>query len=240
MSKKSFFSWAAFLPALFFCLFGSQRLLAQKQNLLKHDNKIVHFGISLGLNTAKFKVTQSADFIYNDTIKSVESTRSPGFNIGIISDLHLGNHADLRFIPTLVFAEKTLRYQEQISGSLNETDKTIESIILNFPLLFKYKSDRFFDNFRFYAIGGVRLDWDLASNSKARRANDIVKINNIDFAFEYGAGLEFYFPLFIFSPEFKISQGLPNLHVPTDGLRYSNVLDALKSRYFTISFQFEG
>lgn len=237
MSKKTFLNWV--LIALLYWSIG-QTAFAQKQNMLKHDNKIVHFGIALGLNTASFSLTHSDDFIYHDTIKVVESTRSPGFNIGIISDLHLGRHADLRFIPTLIFAEKNLRYKEQLGNELTETNKTIESIILDFPLLFKYKSDRFFNNFRFYALGGIRFDWDLASNSKARRATDIVKINNIDIGLEYGGGLEFYFPLFIFSPEFKITHGLPNLHVPTDGLRYSNVLDALKSRYFTISFQFEG
>lgn len=235
------FAAPSVLFALSVCLltmFGQHHL--QAQNLKRHDNKKVHFGISLGFNSARFNLTHSNDFIYNDTIKVLESPSSLGFNVGIVSDLHLSKRASLRFIPTLIFAEKDLRYQEIGDDGLMETTKTLESIILDFPLLFKYKSDRFFDNFRFYGLAGLRVDWDLGSNSKARRATDIIKLNNIDVLAEYGLGLEFYFPLFIFSPEIKISHGLPNIFVPTPDLRYSDVIERLKSRYLTISFQFEG
>ncbi len=224
----------------FFCLF--LLLLPttgwSQKNLPNHDKKLLHFGISLGLNNSNFGITRSDLFSFHDTIQVVDSPRAPGFNIGIISDLHLGPHADLRFIPALIFAEKKLRYEEFYRSQ--DTTQVIESIILSFPLSFKYKSDRFFDNFRFYVLGGLRFDWDLASNSKARKATDIVKIASNDFRIDYGFGLEFYFPLFIFSPEIKISQGIRNLHVPTPDLRYSDVLDKLRSRYITISLQFEG
>jgi len=209
-------------------------------NLSNHDNKRVHFGISLGFNSGNFAITHSESFAYHDSIKVVESPNSPGFNVGIISDLHLSKHADFRFIPTLVFAEKDLDYVEVGTAGDVIVNETVESIILEFPVTFKYKSDRFYDNFRFYVLGGGRLDWDLGSNSDARKASDIIKIDKYDFSLEYGAGLEFYFPLFIFSPEIKFTQGMYNLHVPTNNLRYSDVLGKLRSQYFTLSFQFEG
>lgn len=84
------------------------------------------------------------------------------------------------------------------------------------------------------------MDWDLASNSKKRKANDIVKLAVLDFGVEVGFGFEFYFPLFIFSPEIKLSRGLNNVHVPTENYQYSDVLDNLRSRTLTISLQFEG
>ncbi len=214
--------------------------LQAQQNLPNHDKKKLHFGIGFGLNFSNFAVTHSDAFTFHDSIKVVESPRSPGFNIGIISDLHLKRHLDLRFIPTLVFAEKDLRYTEISPEGDTEVLKTVESIILKFPFTFKYKSDRFFDNFRFYTIAGGRVDWDLGSNSKARKATDIVKISSYDVLAEYGVGMEFYFPMFIFSPEIKFSQGLLNLHVPTDGLRFSDVLGRLRSQSFSISIQFEG
>ena len=210
-------------------------------NLPKHDKKKIHFGMKLGITNSRFAITHSENFIYHDSIKVVELPVSPGFNVGIISDLHLGDNADLRFIPTLIFAEKDLRYTEIAPGENIQTTKTIESIILSFPLAVKYKSDRFFnDNFRFYVLGGARFDWDLASNSKARRATEIVKIAPSDFALEYGLGAEIYFPLFILSPEIRISHGMTNLFVPTENLRYSDVLGTLRSRYVTFSLQFEG
>ncbi len=220
-------------------LFTSNFAQAQL-NMPDHENKQVHFGIAVGLNWSNFKITHSEDFINHDTIRVVESPRSPGFNVGIISDLHLGKRADLRFIPTLIFMEKDLIYDEQFTNEIRETPQTIESITLSFPLYFKYKSDRFFNNFRFYVLGGVRFDWDLGSNSKARKAFDIIKLDRYDAAVEYGFGLEFYFPLFIFSPEIKFNHGFPNIHVPTDGLRYSNVLQKLQSKGVTLTLQFEG
>lgn len=232
-----------YLLGLLVCWLSSPTTLVQAQmhNLAKNDNKKIHFGIAFSSPTSRFAITQSSDFMYHDSIKVVESPRRSGLAVGIISDLHLGDNADLRFIPTLMFGEKQLRYTEIAPGSDAEIKKDIESIILSFPLSFKYKSDRFFnENFRFYAVGGVRFDWDLASNSKARRATDIVKIAPSDFLIDYGVGTEFYFPLFILSPEIRISQGLSNIFVPTDNLRYSDVLQRLRSRYITFSIQFEG
>lgn len=222
-------------------LFLTIPLFAQAQkNMPNHDNKRLHFGISLGFNSSKFVITHSDAFTFHDTIKVVDAPRATGFNVGIISDLHLSRHTELRFIPSLIFIEKNLRYTET-DGEVDFTSqKTIESIILGFPLALKYKSDRFFDNFRFYGLLGGRFDWDLGSNSKARRATDIVKIDRFDVSVEYGVGLEFYFPLFIFSPEIKFSTGIPNLHVPTEGLQYSDVLGKLRSRGVFLSLQFEG
>ncbi|MGB0839839.1 MAG: outer membrane beta-barrel protein [Chitinophagales bacterium] len=212
-----------------------------QMNLPNHDKKNIHFGISLGFNNSQFALTHSDAFTYHDTILVAESPKSPGFNVGIISNLHLTKHLDFRFIPTLSFTEKDLMYVENFGGEANiNTPKTVESILLASPFLLKYKSDRFFDNFRFYIIGGARFDWDFASNSQARRATDIIKLDRYEVLAEYGFGLEFYFPLFILSPEIKISQGLTNTHVPTPNLRYSDVLERLRSRYVMVSVQFEG
>ncbi len=216
-------------------------LVAQGQiNFENHDNKRVHFGMLMGYNSTRFSVEHSEAFILHDSIKVVESPNSAGFNLGIVSNLKVGRRLDLRFIPTLIFAEKELRYVE-VSGAGDFIRKnTIESIYLSFPIGLKYKSDRFYDNFRFYILGGVKVDWDLASNSKKRKANDIVKLAPIDVGVEMGFGFEFYFPLFIFSPEIKLSRGLNNVHVPTENYQYSDVLENLRSRTLTISLQFEG
>ncbi|MBK8444279.1 MAG: PorT family protein [Sphingobacteriales bacterium] len=222
-----------------FAAFALQPLIAQK-NLEKHDYKKIYFGILGGWNTTRFNIEHSKDFILNDSIKLLESPNTPGFNLGIISNFRLSKHADLRLIPTLVLAEKKLRYTEIANSGDSTFVNTIESIYFDIPIALKYKSDRFNDNYRFYVMSGLRFDYDLASNSKKRRANDIVKLGRFDVAAELGFGFEIYFPMFIFSPEIKISRGLNNVHVPTDNLRYSDVIGALRSRTITISFQFEG
>lgn len=225
------------------CILGFSMVAEAQANMQKHDRRKIHFGMQFGFTRNSFGITRSDAFVYHDSIKVVDSPRTTGFNVGIISDLHIGKHTDLRFIPTLVFNERKLRFTEIANDGDVVVNQTIESIILGFPLYFKYKSDRFPDsngNFRFYFLGGGRLDWDLASNSKKRLATDIIKINNIDVLAEFGFGLEFYFPYFIFSPEIKISHGLMDLHAPTDNFQYSEVLNTLRSRYLTISFQIEG
>lgn len=219
-------------------LFTSEFVNAQ-QNLLKHENKKVYFGILAGFNSTRFQVEHSEDFILNDSIKLVESPNTPGFNLGIVSNLKFNNQWSLRFIPTLVFAEKDLRYTEIKQSGDSTFVNTVESIYFNFPLGIKYRSDRFYDNFRFYIMSGMRMDLDLTSNSKKRR-NDLIKLGRIDMAAEIGFGFEIYFPMFIFSPEIKIARGINNVHIPTENYRYSEVIGALRSRTITVSLQIEG
>ena len=202
----------------------------------KFQRKIFHFGITLGFNRSTFKVNHSESFFYHDSIMSVESKNGPGFNLGIVSNLRLGKHFDLRFVPTLVFAEKNLEYQI-FDGSF--ANKKIESIYVDFPFLLKFKSKPY-KEMRVFVIAGAKYSMDLASNSKARNAEDLIKIRRHDASIEYGFGFEFYFPFFIFSPEFRFSQGIYNIHSLDNKLQFSDVLKTLFSRAFTISIHFEG
>ncbi len=210
-----------------------------QMNLMNHDNKKMYFGILVGFNSTRFQITRSEQFLNNDTILVVDSPTTPGFNLGIVSNFKLTPRIDARIIPTLIFAEKILRYEKSTVAGTPVPDP-IEAIYLDLPIGIKYKSDRFYNNFRFYVLAGGKIDFDMASNSKKRKANDIVKLARFDFTAEVGFGFEFYFPLFIFSPEFKVGHGLNNVHVPTEKLIYSDVIDKLKSRTITFSLQFEG
>ncbi len=226
------------LLGLFLCM-GAAPLKAQFNAAefdLKYSKKPYHFGIALGYNTSDFKVQHSDEFLLSDSIFSAESTRGPGFNLGIISNLRLGKRWDLRFIPSLVFAEKRLEYN-LLEG--RSTSKTIESIYMAFPVSMKFKSDPHKD-FRMYAIGGVNYTYDLASNAKARNADDQVKLVRNDISAEFGGGFEFYFPYFIFSPEIKFSHGLLNVHSRDTNLNFSDVIQNLLSRAITFTIHFEG
>lgn len=198
--------------------------------------KPYHFGITLGFNQTDFRVKQSAEFLYNDSVNVVESSQGPGFNLGIISNLRISDHFDLRFIPSLSFAEKNLNYT---LFDASEPSQVIESIYFDFPFDLKFKSDSYKD-MKVYVIGGIKYSYDLQSNAKARNAEDLVKIAAHDISANYGFGFEFYFPYFIFSPELKISNGIINLHAPDENLIYSKVIDKLFSRAILISIHLEG
>ncbi|MFN0274195.1 MAG: outer membrane beta-barrel protein [Chitinophagales bacterium] len=198
--------------------------------------KPYHFGITLGYNNSNFIVTQSSDFLYNDSVYVVESSKGPGFNLGIISNLRISDHFDLRFIPSLSFSEKDLNYT---LFDATEPVQVIESIYFDFPVDLKFKSDSYKD-MKVYVIGGIKYAYDLQSNAKARNAEELVKIDAHDLAVNYGFGFEFYFPYFIFCPEIKLSNGFLELHSPDENLIYSRVINKLFSRTLLVSINLEG
>jgi hypothetical protein len=89
-------------------------------------------------------------------------------------------------------------------------------------------------------LGGVKADIDMASNARAKRADDLVKINKYDYGVELGLGFNFFFESFIFSPEIKISNGLGNIHSRDANLKYSSVFDKIQSRMIVFSIHLEG
>lgn len=205
-------------------------------NVHELGRKSVYFGIAMGVNVADFKVIHSPQNSVNDSVRYFAPSIGPGFNLGIIANYQFHKYFDLRFIPTLSFSDKAIKY-EDLNHSI--VKKTVSSIYLDFPLLLRFKSDPIKD-FRIYVIGGVRYDFDLASNVKARKADDIIKLTRHDVAAEYGLGFMIYFPYFILSPEFKMSHGFINLNVPQTGLIYSRVIERIYSRTFTLSLNLEG
>lgn len=202
----------------------------------RYSLKPYHFGITLAYNTSSLKITHTDDFLYNDSIRVVESVRGPGFNLGIVSNLRLSDNFDLRFIPSLSFAEKDLNY---ILFDEKKPVQTIEQIYFDFPFDIKFKSNAYGD-MKIYLISGIKYSYDLSSNAKARNAEDLVKLSPHDVSVDYGFGFEFYFPYFIFSPELKLSNGLIDIHESDNNLIYSRVMDKLYSRTLLISIHLEG
>ncbi len=87
-------------------------------------------------------------------------------------------------------------------------------------------------------LGGFNYQYDLASNASARKADNLVKLKPYDFSIEAGIGFQFFFPVFILSPELKISNGLINVHSRDPNLIYSNTIDKLNSRMIVFSLIF--
>lgn len=229
----------ALILSLFTFLWKPTTVCAQQMlNMIEHDAKPYYFGITLAANQSNFHLFQAPVFLKQDSIMVVEPLKTMGFNLGLLANARLSTYFDLRFNPQLVFASKNLYYRENYQET-PETDKKIESILLSFPIQIKFKSDRI-GNMRVYTIAGLKYDYDLAANARARRDDQLVKVRTGDYGYEIGAGFEFYFQSFIFSPEFKISNGLGNVHVKDPNLRYSNVIEKLQSRMVVFSIHLEG
>ena len=182
-------------------LLGSMGAAAQQRELYleDHDNKPYYFGITLAGNLARFNIEHHPTFLGQDSIMVAEPANAGGFALGLLATTRLSNRFETRFNPTLMFSERNLFYKMRIADRDLGVDVTqkIESVIVSFPLQLKFRSDRI-GNFRVYMLGGGKVDFDLASNARARKAEDQVKIQKLDYGVEAGIGFNFYFQSFIF------------------------------------------
>jgi hypothetical protein len=215
----------------------SQRPLFQDD----HDNKPYYFGITLAGSLSRFQTNLHSSFLSQDTILVAEPANAGGFALGLSATARLTNRFEARFNPQLAFMDRNIFYKLSIPDKDLGTDvtKKVESVIVSFPLQIKFNSDRI-GNFRVYMLGGGKLDYDLASNARARKAEELVKIQKVDYGIEAGVGFNFYFQSFIFSPEIKISNGLGNIHSRDQNLKYSSVFDKMQSRMIVFSIHLEG
>jgi hypothetical protein len=218
--------------------------LRDRLHLPDHDNKKYYLGIGLIYNNSRFQVSQHIDFLNEDSIMVVEPENTGGFGLAGMHTLRISPRFEIRAIfPQLLFSYKNLTYHIKYPDPLRDEQpvmtKKVESILLGLPVHLKFRSDRI-GNFRVYMFGGGKVEYDLASNSTARKAEDLVKVKKIDLGVEAGIGFNFYFPVFILSPELKISNGLLNTHSRDVNLKYSRSIDGLNSRMILFSLIFEG
>ena len=215
------------------------QLNSQPVNLPKYDYQKLHFGFALGINAADFVIKKVANFNTLDSVYTIESSPVTGLNLTILSNLRIGNYFDLRFLPTLSFAQRNLDYTLLYNDTLDlAKTKKIESTYLEFPLELKFKSKRV-NNYRVYVLGGFKYAIDMVSQAKVKAQDkDVIKLARNDYGYEIGLGFDFYMTYFKFSPEIKMYTGLRNLMVPENTI-FASPIDALYSKTFTLSLTFE-
>jgi len=235
---------------------------AQKQKvnyLTTFDDKLIHFGFTLGYNVLDFNVVNynpigenpKFEEVYwqndpkqitgTDYIISDLGSLVPGFTVGIVSSLKLHRDVDLRFLPGMSFGERKLTYNIPVydinSGIEPFKFYSIKSTFIDFPLLLKYKARRI-NNDRPFVIFGGAYRQDISKSAQ----EDLVKLKSGGFYAEVGGGWDHYFPFFRFSVEGKFSFGLNNQlgAMPQhQRLYYSQSIKSLRSNIFTLSFHFE-
>lgn len=252
------------LLALLFMLWGFERSYAQRSVILNmplYDKEMFHFGFVLGANQCNFTVKpipNLAQKVWDTTyipdilpmpdsarVLAISTQSALGFVISIVSNMRVGDYGDLRFVPSLSFGDRDLIYSIQTyelgDTSFLDLTKKVPSTYVNFPLEFRYKSERY-NNFRAYVLAGVQYTLDLASQAKKREQRNsdqkIVKINASDFYVEGGVGLEFYNEWFKFGLELKMMYGLFDV-VKREHNLYTNSIESLNSKIFQLSFTFE-
>lgn len=212
-----------------------------EQNQPDHDAKPYYFGITVGINLARFQTELHPRFLQDDSMYVAEPANAGGLALGLLATARISDRFQLRFNPQLMFMERNIFYKLKYPDLDNQTDvvKKVESVTMSFPIQIKFQSDRI-GNFRVYTLAGFKAEFDMASNARAKRAEDLVKIQQFDYGPEFGIGFNFFFESFIFSPEVKISNGLRNIHARDKNLIYSGVFDKIQSRMIIFSIHLEG
>lgn len=220
------------------CLTEATAQRKKVQNLPNYDRQRVHFGFLLGINTNDFVIRRIPEFNMLDSLYTVESASQTGFNLGIIANLKLGEHFDLRFVPDLMFSQRNLEYHFETGTKSFTIIKEVESTFLEFPLDLKFKSSRV-NNYRVYVLAGFKYAIDMVSQAKVENKDkQFVKLQKQDYGYQIGFGFDFYLERFKFSPEIKMYNGIRNLLVDDPSI-FSSSLKSLYSKTFLISFTFE-
>ncbi|MDO5664553.1 MAG: porin family protein [Bacteroidia bacterium] len=181
--------------------FGQQQKL---QNQPYADHKIFHFGFMVGMHTQDLLLTQSGYTNKNGEVWFSEiPSYSPGFSVGIITDLYLNSFMNLRAIPTLHLGGKGFVFKEQTSGEEFKTG--LRNNYITLPLQLKLTAGRI-NNYRpYFVVGGY------GSVELAPRKGQPILLKPYDYGIEIGVGYDFYLPYFKLCPELKFCFGLTDI-----------------------------
>jgi hypothetical protein len=217
-------------------------LFAQTQKVKNQpygDYKLYHFGITVGTNFQDMLLTNSG--LTNENGQTWYATipnYSPGFTVGLITDLYLNPFMNLRFTPSLSFGDKNFEFVEP---DLKESFYTsVRSNYLMVPLDLKIRSMRL-NNYRPYVIAGVYTAFDLG-----RKKDEPILLKSSDYGLTIGLGCDFYLPIIKVVPEIRFCFGLndiidKNRDDLTDRslIKYPAALSKGTSRMIMITFNFE-
>jgi hypothetical protein len=200
-----------------------------------YDLRKLSYGFSIGVHSSAYQVKYTDQFVDSkfDTLHSVMAPWSQGLSLGFLVNWRLYEFLDLRLMPKGSFYDHKLEY--------NYTDRTqveqlVETVLVEFPILLKYKSARR-GNVRMYMVGGFTPGFDFSGKDNAS-ASAVLDIRHGNLTMDAGLGFDFYFPLFKYSQEIRFSRGLPNLLGP-EASSYKEPLKKLNTNTISVYFIFQ-
>ena len=244
---------------LLFCIlsvFAMSRSMAQENWGGGVDDEQLHFGFTFQYVASEFKILKSNNWrgpfqdnynipanLIDSKLNNISSPITPGFGLGFVSDFRMGNNANLRFTPGMIFADRVVNYEFEVSSF--DVEKRVQTSLVELPLGIKLKSDRR-KNFRAYMIAGGKYSVDITSKKKtdntllSTEAKNIKNLKNTLW-YEAGFGFDLYFDYFKMSPEIKFAQSLKTVLYGKDKLEnpYTSPIDKLFIRNFQFSLYFE-
>lgn len=221
------------------------------------DDKFLSYGFFLAGHTATYQIKYSEAFFdptntANNQIYSIYPKYTPGFSLGFTGILRFHDQVNLLFTPRIAFYEyrADINYYvpliDNVPGNDNSSANNLgyrteevvtEATMIELPLLFKYRSQRF-NNTRMYFIGGGSYQFRTKSQDEANL--DPLVTTGQDFTIEMGMGFEIYFKYFKFAPEIRFSHGLNNIYyAEKNPPETRDVISSIRRKGITIFLNFQ-
>lgn len=202
------------------------------------DNQRWSWGYFLGFNQ------YDLDFDYKNyepnplVGKDYSADRTVGFNVGLIGNLKLTDHLDLRLEPGVSFN----RIEFQFYKADPKTFREINSTYVHIPLLLKFSTKRL-NNFKPFVVGGLSTSINLSSNENNPEDNETgqFRMTTNTYYYELGFGVDFYLYYFKFTPTirgvFAINDELIRDENPNS--QFTRNIESMSSRGVFINFSFQ-
>ncbi len=248
-----------------FLLFFGINLTAYSQGLFGltstsgSDDKLLSYGFFLAGHTATYQLKYSDAFFdptntANNAIQSIYPKYTPGFALGFTGILRIHDQVNLLLTPKIGFYEYRVDVNyfqpnsTTVPGNNSNVDNTSnlgytteelvnEATMVEIPLLFKYRSQRF-NNTRMYFLGGASYNFRTKSQDEANL--DPIVTTGQDISIEAGMGFEIYFKYFKFAPEIRFSHGLDNIYkAEKTPAELRDALSSIKRKGITIYLNFQ-
>jgi hypothetical protein len=209
--------------------------------------KKIHFGFAFSLGTLDYKVISNTDLIHQNnggSYKYFVTSTSPSISLGVsaIMDVRINHAFSFRLQVGPTFGERTLSFYRDDDMSKPIVNMKMEAVILEMPLVLKYKAMRD-GNFRPYMIAGLTPYSDISSFKNFNPNRDLyVAVNPFDVALSIGFGFDVYANYFKFSLEGKYVSGIFNAASKAklqNFEQYPEAISRMYSRGFVISLIFE-
>ena len=248
MKRKSIITMMLLLLAV-----TSQAQTRKIQNKPYIDLRPLHFGILVGMNMQDIEfqnvgpqtITLDDGTTQEKTIVCDADRWNSGFSVGVLADLRLSQHLNVRFTPTMHFGAKHLTFRNTTDltpeSKPTEVTQDMKNTYVSFPLDLKFSAERF-NNYRPYMMAGINPMVNLTSKNQ-----EYIQLKSSDLFFEVGLGCDLYLPFFKLIPELKFCYSLRDAldhdhagELKDANLRqYTNSVSAGHSKMIVLTFYFE-
>ncbi len=226
-----------------------KRLMMQPFSQQQYDyQRRVHFGFVLAVSALDYKVISSKNPTYSSRNPTMPynffvdvTSLSPALGVAALMDYRISHNLSARLQIGPTFGTRTLNFYDANADTL-ALGMQLESVLLEMPILLKYKALRNSD-IRPYMIAGVTPYCDVSAfKNFNERQNLFIALKPLDVAVTIGIGFDAYFDFFKFALEVKYVSGLFSAISPNslDGFeQYPNAIDKMYMRSFVFSLIFE-